>query len=213
MINFVSRGPRSIEKQIGLKNYQAYCGLLTSPRTAHRPERAIERGVKWIADNDCFLKYDPDSILRMLKAYQGLPGNLFVLLPDVWSNARETALLCGAWLNTYQQYGYKIAHALQDGVEQTRLAWDDIDAVFIGGTDEFKYSDVLRGYVHEAKRRGKWVHHGRVNSPERILYSRTIGCDSFDGTNFNRNPQDIVRLGKIAKSGQRCLFNDWEWVT
>lgn len=47
---------------------------------------------------------------------------------------------------------------------------------------DWKLGPHARSLVHEAKRRGKWVHFGRVNSGKRFEYARSIGCDSADGT-------------------------------
>lgn len=47
----------------------------------------------------------------------------------------------------------------------------------------------------EAKRRGKHVHMGRVNSLRRLRFARDIGCDSVDGTFLGFGPDvNIVRL-------------------
>jgi hypothetical protein len=48
-------------------------------------------------------------------------------------------------------------------------------------------------FVIDAKKRGKTVHNGRVNGPERILYSNEIGCDSFDGTHFTKSSLDVAK--------------------
>ena len=42
----------------------------------------------------------------------------------------------------------------------------------------------------EAKRRGKHVHMGRVNSKTRYRYAEAIGCDSVDGTYLAFGPDE-----------------------
>lgn len=191
MINLVSRAPHSVVAHIG-DLYATHSGLLTSPYSSFRPETAVVYGARWAADNGCFLRYDPDRILSMLRRYQGVGGCLWIVVPDVVKDASETLRLYHQWRDVYRQYGYPLAFVAQNGIEQYPLEWD-FDCLFIGGDDEFKYSDVVRYLVDEAKQRGKWVHNGRVNTPERILYTRTIGCDSFDGTHFTRVPADVAR--------------------
>lgn len=194
MLNLVSRAPHSIVDVIGADAYRVHSGLLTGAFSNFNPATALEYGAVWAADNGCFLPgYNPDAILSMLRRYRGVPGCQFVVVPDVVRDAGATLLSFGAWLGTYQAYGYPCALAIQNGIEGYRIPWGSLACIFIGGDDAFKYSDVVRNIVVEAKRRGKWVHAGRVNTPERILYSREIGCDSFDGTHFTMVPGDVAK--------------------
>lgn len=62
------------------------------------------------------------------------------------------------------------------------MPWHTFDVLFIGGSTEWKLGPGARALVAEAKRRGKWVHMGRVNSGRRWSYAEHIGCDSVDGT-------------------------------
>lgn len=78
--------------------------------------------------------------------------------------------------------GFPVALVLQDGQQDVPIPWDEIDAVFVGGTDQFKLGRVAARLCQEAKARGKWVHVGRVNSLKRLRYSVSIGADSVDGT-------------------------------
>lgn len=47
---------------------------------------------------------------------------------------------------------------------------------------EWKVGTMAAAVTAEAKRRGKWVHMGRVNSEDRLTRAREMGCDSADGT-------------------------------
>jgi hypothetical protein len=40
----------------------------------------------------------------------------------------------------------------------------------------------------ETKRRGKWLHMGRVNSARRFAIAELMGCDSVDGTYLTYGP-------------------------
>jgi hypothetical protein len=55
-------------------------------------------------------------------------------------------------------------------------------ALFIGGSTEWKLGAEARALAALAKNRGLWVHMGRVNSLRRLRYAADIGCDSVDGT-------------------------------
>lgn len=194
MLNLVSRAPHSIVAVVGDAIYKDYCGLLTGPFSGFHPQTALDYGAVWAADNGCFLPgYNPDRIVSMLRRYRGIPGCQFIVVPDVVKDAAATLQLFSAWVGTYQQYGYPCAFVLQNGIEHYRIPWDSIACVFIGGDDAFKFSDTVRHIAAEAKRRGKWLHHGRVNTPERILYSRGLDCDSFDGTHFTRETIDVAK--------------------
>ncbi len=74
---------------------------------------------------------------------------------------------------------------LQDGIGELAIPWDELDAVFIGGTDAFKISAEARAAAVAARMLGKWVHVGRVNTAERALYWRNL-ADSIDGSGISR---------------------------
>jgi hypothetical protein len=63
-----------------------------------------------------------------------------------------------------------------------------MDVLFIGGDTEWKLGPVASDLAAQAKRRGKWVHMGRVNSEKRLRYADAIGCDSADGTYLTFGP-------------------------
>lgn len=194
MLNLVNRAPHSIVKLIGADTYRTQCGLLTSVGSRHHPRHAIAIGARWALDNDCFKEYKPDAIRRVLRRYAGLPNCLFAVAPDVPRNAELTLLLFQCWLSEYQACGYPVAFAAQDGIQNIRIPWDSFQCLFIGGSNQFKSSQILRDVTAEAKCRGKWVHHGRVNWHERILYSQTyLHCDSYDGTHYTHEPTSVKK--------------------
>jgi hypothetical protein len=59
-------------------------------------------------------------------------------------------------------------------------------------TTAWKLGEACRVIVAEAKRRGVWVHMGRVNSLKRMRYAESIGCDSADGTVLKHDPKRPV---------------------
>lgn len=70
---------------------------------------------------------------------------------------------------------------------------------FIGGSTAWKLGPHARRLVADAKRRGKWVHMGRVNSLKRFRYAAAIGCDSCDGTYLRFGPD--INLPKVLSWG------------
>lgn len=156
-------------------------GVLSSPRRVY-PDVG---GWEWAADNDAYLAWDKDRFLRMLDTIAPMSGCRFVTAPDVVGDAAATIARFWEWLPRLRECGQPVALVAQDGIENTDVPWDEIGALFVGGTTEFKMGDIAAACVREAKRRGKWVHMGRVNTRRRILYAKSIGCDSIDGTAFS----------------------------
>ena len=102
-----------------------------------------------------------------------MPGCLFVVCPDVVGDWRATAKLWAMWESGIRRRGLPVALAAQDGLTPANVPWSWLDAVFIGGTTEWKMGpDALR-LVREAQTRGKHVHFGRVNGLRRLQYANS----------------------------------------
>ena len=153
-------------------------GVLCSPRCVYADD--IQEW-PWAADNDAFSKWDEGRYRDMLVRLKGREGCLFVTAPDVVGDASQTLRNFSEWRS--ELVGFPVALVGQDGLETP--PWDEFDALFIGGTTEWKMGAQAARLVREGKERGKWVHMGRVNSYERGRYARWLGCDSIDGTQFS----------------------------
>lgn len=172
-----------------------YVGHLTSPATGTRFGHFSETGLVWAADNDAFSKggFDREAYLRMLDRIRddAPPGLIFVTAPDVPGSGYATLGLFDWWLNYLadadEALDLPAALVGQDGMEDCN--WDEMlpycAAFFIGGTTEWKESKAAADLAREAKRRGKWVHMGRVNTKRRLRIAYDLGCDSVDGTSFS----------------------------
>jgi hypothetical protein len=68
------------------------------------------------------------------------------------------------------------------------VPWDTVDWVFIGGSNEFKLSEVAYAVAGKARSLGKKVHLGRVNSFRRLKAARVSAFDSADGTYLRFGP-------------------------
>lgn len=156
-------------------------GFIATP-ASDRPSVSSElRGLYWCADNGCFAdKFDETKWWAWLSG-KDPKECLFAVAPDVVGDHQATLTRSLPWLPKIQSLGFPAAFVIQDGAEIDTVPWDACDAIFIGGTTEFKLSDTALGIIREGKKRGKWVHIGRVNSRRRFLRFAGI-ADSCDGT-------------------------------
>lgn len=166
-------------------------------------------GVTWMADNGCYSDvWDEAKWWKFLvDNTHGAAACLFAVAPDVVGDAAATIEKSLPWLPKIRALGYPVAFVAQDGLSifcgalyagemgEETVSWDSFDALFIGGTTDWKLGADARGIAAEAKRRGKHLHMGRVNSQRRFEYARAIGCDSVDGTFLTFGPDvNLPRL-------------------
>lgn len=163
-------------------------GMICTPAQGNR----IVPGSQWALDNGCFSgRWTPVKFFDTLDRLAGVPGCLFAVVPDVVADAGATNRRWGAWHLGLMRRGFPTAYVLQDGATAIPR-W--ADAVFIGGSTEWKLGPDARRLVELAKRHGKWVHMGRVNSLKRLRYADSIGCDSADGTTIAIAPKNLDRV-------------------
>lgn len=171
-------------------------GRLVQPRHYPRVADTANAGIPWAADNDAFNgEWSDTAFEAMLEACAYLPGCKFVVARDVVGDSYLTGMFYEEYASLIMRYGLPVAYVAQDGVTVGDVPWGALDALFIGGTDDFKGSPLVAELVAEAKRRGKWVHMGRVNSKRRVIYAGSIGCDSFDGSSFSKWRRTWLRDG------------------
>lgn len=158
-------------------------GVLSSPRRFYLDADA--HGFRWAADNDAFSRWDARRYRAMLRAITHLSGCLFVTAPDVVGDGASTLERFETYHAELVACGQPIALVAQDGMTPAAIPWAELDALFVGGTTEFKMGADAAAIVTEAKRRRLWVHMGRVNGHQRLRYAKALGCDSIDGTSFS----------------------------
>jgi hypothetical protein len=165
-------------------------------------------GQPWAADNGRYAAPQNYTDAKYLGWLAGMPVEscLFATAPDVVGDAAATLALSAPLFAPIRTLGYRVAFVGQDGQEHLPVPWDDFDALFIGGTTTWKLGEGARLLVAEAKRRGKWVHMGRVNSLKRMKYAESIGCDSADGTVLKH---DVRR--PVHEWGPHVLANPSLW--
>lgn len=155
-------------------------GQLLTPLTRYR-----DRGTVYGIDNGAFSRFDAKAFLSLLERQKGSRDRCkFVTAPDVVGSARRTLEVFSFWYPRLS--GWPVALVAQDGQEHLPIPWKLIEAVFIGGSTQWKLGPDAAAEVKAAKAIGKWVHVGRVNGPERFDYFADMGVDSIDGTGISR---------------------------
>lgn len=149
-------------------------------------------GLPWAYDNGAFSgRFDHDHWLRWLNRLAPFQERcLFVVAPDVVGDATATWERSKPYLPLIRSLGYRAALAAQDGLVDPD--WDAFDALFVGGTTEFKLSETAYALVAEARGRGTWTHMGRVNGWDRIKAAAVSGYDSADGTKIAFGPDENI---------------------
>ena len=182
-------------------------GRLLTPRHYSRAWETARDGVPWAMDCDGFGGVDPVAFQRMVMTLAGLPGCLFLTVPDVYHGDgveahTDTLASWNEWMPFVGMSGFPLAFVAQIGSTVDNVPWHECDAVFIGGDTEWKLGPAARAIVAEAKRRGLHVHMGRVNSMKRIAYAKSIGVDSVDGSGWAKYRDAMMPLGFAALDQQ-----------
>lgn len=193
-------------------------GHLLTPHNGNRLDALLATGLPIALDNAAFSNWDPDAFTALLVRLMPLacpPATtrgrfLWCAAPDVVGDARATLLRFGEWRGAIGCAGLPVAFVAQDGCcPITGVPWGEIRALFIGGSTAYKLSADAGRMVREAKRRGKWVHVGRVNSFDRIQHFDALGADSIDGTQFSMFPDRYIpRYLERLERRQRGLFGE-----
>ncbi len=161
-------------------------GFLVTPRCAC-PLAACPGAVVGV-DNDRFNAcYSESAFVRAVENVLPYAERVrFVTAPDVVCDGAATLREFAHWEPRLRPYGLPLALALQNGMTSSSIPWAALQAVFVGGDDEFKDSLATAGLIREAQRRGKWVHVGRCNTVRRFQWFGALGVDSIDGSGFAR---------------------------
>lgn len=112
---------------------------------------------------------------------------LFVCVPDVPFDAAATARRWALWAPLMSHL--PLALCVQDGATVTGIpwGWPGLRCLFMAGSTDFKLSAEMADICREGKRRGLWIHAGRVNTSSRIQHMLRLGfVDSIDGSCFDK---------------------------
>lgn len=180
-----------------------HLGRLFQPRHCNSVDATIAAGIPWAADNDAYHGFEVGPWLKMMGALAGKRGCLFATAPDVVADWRMTRVLWDVYWPLIHECDLPAAVVLQDGCTSIPA---EADAVFIGGTTEWKLSEIARSLVVEAKARKLWVHMGRVNGAQRMQLAASWDVDSVDGSGHSRFFDTYIEHGlKWAQSEQTAL--------
>jgi hypothetical protein len=181
MIPLIDASPARIgalAEQCGFKDY----GQLQTPLTSYS-----NHGGKWACDNGGFSRQDPDAFFGFMERRREYQTNcLWVAIPDVVGSARRTLEVFSHYHEVVRLQGWPIALVAQDGAEDMDIPWKLIDAVFIGGSTEWKMGRHAEGVIRAALWLRKKVHVGRINTGQRWEHFAKLGCHTFDGSALAR---------------------------
>lgn len=177
-------------------------GQLLTPLTRYRLR---DPSMPWAIDNGFLSQLNIEGFFSLLKREDHHRERcLFVTVPDIVGSAQRTLEVFARWRPKLD--GWKVALACQDGQEYLPIPWDDIDAVFIGGTTTWKCSAHVEQIIRTAHLFDKWVHVGRVNDPNRYQHFEKLGAHSCDGTGIARYTH--MREAIANRSRQGDMLND-----
>lgn len=170
-----------------IRDWPDYWGIMDSPRRGLCEN--IKRGRVWGGDNGAFTgKFDEDEFIRWLEKMKPYRETCkFIACPDVIEDPLATKEKYDKYYKEIKKRGFPVAFVGQDGQENLELP-DEYNALFIGGSTEWKMGNGAKELIERAQFQNKWVHVGRVNSQMRINHFRYLGVDSVDGTKIQFGP-------------------------
>lgn len=179
-------------------------GVMVTPMMGNR----IPGDREWAADTGCFAQpqlHDDDRYVAWLtERLDNVDRCRFATAPDVVGDAAATLQRSLPMLHRIRAAGYPAALVGQDGMRERDVPWNDIDALFLGGTTEWKLGGEAASLAAAARRRGLWVHMGRVNSLRRLRLAQAMGCHSADGTFAAFGPdKNIPRIKRWLEELER----------
>ena len=121
----------------------------------------------------------------------------FILARDKVGDWKETVRRFYEYAPIIRECDYPVGFATQDGLVSDKTPWDEFDCLFVGGSNQHKLTREAGVLINEAINRGKWIHIGRVNSPDRMR--KFWRADSWDGTHLSREPSDEWRLATAVR--------------
>lgn len=177
---------------------------LFSPLTRFK-DRHPDR--KKAADNGGFKGLDIPALLALLEREQHqIEMFRFVACPDIVASARRTLELFEFW--KHRLCRWPLALVAQDGQEHLPIPWNEITAIFIGGSTQWKMSKHAADIIKTSKAMEKWVHVGRVNDPKRWSHFEALGVDSVDGTGIAQYSHMRIAIRDRFKNQQAELITE-----
>jgi hypothetical protein len=184
-------------------------GVLVTPATANYRNHLGDYEFFGV-DNGAFSgKFDERAFYKLLDNIRELghaAKAIFVAAPDVVGDWAATLKRSEPHLDRIRDAGFPVAIVLQNGATVETVPWDRIDALFVGGDNDFKLAmkdgkldpkAEMMPIIKEAKKRGVPIHFGRVNSAQRLemVHFGMLGR-SADGTflNFGKSDEQLEKV-------------------
>jgi hypothetical protein len=194
----VSGATPTIRRLLDDPHYRAaankYLGHLIVPEAQNRREAIEATGLPWACDNGCFGRFNRRAFEAMLRDFGDMAE--WIVMPDIVCNAHGTLTLWYGYLGVYEDGEGTTPWALVAQNGMMDCDWEfflgQCDALFIGGDDAYKEGREAAALALLARRRGKKVHMGRVNSFRRFQIAHRMGCDTVDGTGFSKFPDTNI---------------------
>lgn len=175
----IDTSPRKMQTLAGR---ELVAGQLCTPLTNYR-----NWGGTFAIDNGAFSGLNRTAWFRLLEKHLPLLDDCqFVTIPDIVGNCKRTLELFDVITQDARTHPYRDrwSFVMQDGIEDTRIQWNRIPHIFIGGTDAFKDSQACYDIVKTAKALAIPVHVGRVNQIKRFRTYHELGADTCDGSSI-----------------------------
>ena len=178
-------------KERRLQADELIAGQLLTPLTRYRRCEDV-----FGIDNGGFTGAKIEGFTKLIKnQYEVKEQCLFAAVPDKIANHKETLSM---W-NDYQHIadGYKKAFVVQDGFD----GWpSNADAIFLGGSTEFKDSCEAEQIVKVALDNKMHVHIGRVNTFYRFYHFHCLGAHTCDGSGISMYDHMLKKLYAAYKN-------------
>jgi hypothetical protein len=176
---------------------------LLTPLTRFKPQKPEDR---FCIDNGAFSRFNAKGFLSLLdREYDRRELCRFVAVPDVVGSARRTLETFEHWSDMKELNHWPLAFVCQDGQENLPIPFHQIEAIFIGGSTEWKGSKAAIQCIKAAQVLGKWVHVGRVNAATPFEMFEQLGVDSVDGSGIARYSH--MREKIRDRNGNHRLFD------
>lgn len=175
---------------------------LFTPLTRRNPQHPEKR---FAMDNGAFSKFETAGFLKMIEKHEPRRDLCrFLAAPDVVGSAIRTLECFRYWQPRLLKW--PVALVCQDGQELLPIPWENVSAIFIGGSTDWKLSKHAAAIVKTSKVIGKWCHVGRINTPGRLEYFEDLGADSCDGTGLAQYSHMRLKIHESKTQPKLALY-------
>ena len=146
-------------------------------------------GEKWALDNGAYgawvnkTPFPEERFLRQLERALAAGDPMFTVIPDIVAAGEKSYEFSWEWLERIYNYDTPLYLALQDGV---KVEWIEefrpsIAGLFLGGTNEFKFTEGHK-WAQYARDRDLGFHYGRCSTWAKMKQAYRIHATSLDSS-------------------------------